>query len=113
MTIAVVDDTHDPSLTSWVESANGHPDFPIQNLPLGIFSRNGDTPRGGVAIGDRIVDLKAACDAGLFSGDAERAARAASGPTLNPLLALGAGPRRALRQRLSALLARGAEGQLP
>ena len=33
-----IDETHDPARTSWVESANGHPEFPIQNLPLGVFS---------------------------------------------------------------------------
>jgi fumarylacetoacetase len=67
-------------------------------------------PRGGVAIGDSIFDLQAALEAGLFSGAAETAARAASGATLNPLLAMGAGPRNALRKRVSQLLtANGAE----
>ena len=49
--MAQLDHTHDPKLESWVVAANGHPDFPIQNLPLGIFSPGGDAPRGGVAIG--------------------------------------------------------------
>ena len=106
----VIDETHDPARTSWVASAQGHADFPIQNLPLGVFSPAGAAPRGGIAIGDMIFDLKAALDAGLFSGDAERAAQAAAGATLNPLLALGSAPRRALRRRVSALLdAKGAE----
>ena len=85
-----LNETHDPSRRSWVETAN-HPDtdFPIQNLPLGIF-REGGRARGGVAIGDRIFDLAAALDLGLFSGEAANAARAASGDTLNPLMALGA-----------------------
>lgn len=100
------DPTHDPALRSWVDTANGHADFPIQNLPLGIFSPpGGGAPRGGVAIGDMILDLTAA--AALLEGDALRAAEAASGATLNPLFALGAGPRRALRAALSALLAEG------
>ena len=47
----MIDETHDPALTSWVASANGHPDFPIQNLPFGVFSPSGGAPRGGVAIG--------------------------------------------------------------
>ena len=110
MTITL-DETHDAKRKSWVASANvhaqGHGDFPIQNLPLGVFSVRNDTPRGGVAIGDEVFDLKAACDAKLFSGDAEKAARAASGSTLNELMALGAGPRAALRKQLSALLAEG------
>ena len=97
-----LDETHDPKRTSWVTSANGHRDFPLQNLPLGIFSIDGDTPRGGIAIGDLVFDLKAALAAGLFSGAAATAAAAASGATLNPLLALGAEPRRALRRRVFA-----------
>ena len=102
-----LDETHDPQHTSWVASAQGHGEFPLQNLPLGVFSIDGDTPRGGMAIGDSVLDLKAALAAGLFSGEAERAASAASGPTLNPLLALGAAARLALRRRVFALLAAG------
>ena len=55
--------THDPQRTSWVPSANdGNTDFPIQNLPHGIFRRQGSSEnwRGGVAIGDQIVDMAAA-----------------------------------------------------
>jgi fumarylacetoacetase len=109
--MAQLDHTHDPKLESWVASANGHPDFPIQNLPLGIFSPSGRAPRGGVAIGDRILDLPAALAAGLFTGEAARAAEAASGPVLNPFLALGAGARQALRARLSDLLKTGSPEQ--
>lgn len=101
-----IDQTHDPALQSWVASANGHDAFPIQNLPLGVFSPAGESPRGGIAIGDSVLDLKAAVEAGLFEGEALAAAQAASGPTLNPLLALGAAPRRALRRRVSALLSK-------
>ena len=100
----MVDATHDAKRRSWVESANGHPDFPIQNLPFGIYSKPGERPRGGVAIGDDIFDLKIASEAGLFSGEAKRAADAAGGSRLNGLFALGAGPRAALRARLSELL---------
>jgi fumarylacetoacetase len=109
--MAQLDQTHDPKLESWVASANGHPDFPIQNLPLGIFSPSGGEPRGGVAIGDRILDLPAALAAGLFTGEAAKAAEAASRATLNLFLALGPGPRRALRMRLSELLAQGCPEQ--
>jgi fumarylacetoacetase len=96
-----LDETHDPTRKSWVASAEGHRDFPIQNLPLGIFSPPGAKPRGGVAIGDAIFDLREATAAAMFSGEARLAAEAASGPTLNPLMALGKGPRVALRKRLS------------
>src|SRR5712691_11685128 len=101
----MIDATHDLRRQSWVESANGHPDFPIQNLPLVIFSARGGMPRGGVVIGEEIVDLAQACAAGLFSGAAADAAEAGSGPLLNPLFALGAKPRQALRAALSDLLA--------
>src|SRR4051812_10937720 len=100
----MIDETHDPRRESWVGSARGHAEFPIQNLPLGVFSASDGIPRGGVAIGDMIFDLKAGVEAGLFSGDAEKAAEAAAGPNLNPLMALGKGGRLALRKRLSALL---------
>jgi fumarylacetoacetase len=57
-----IDRTHDPTLTSWVDTAND-PDgnFPIQNLPFGRFRTEGDSSwRIGVAIGDRVLDLRAA-----------------------------------------------------
>lgn len=65
-----LDETHDAGRQSWVDSARSHPVFPLQNLPLGIFTSGGDSPRGGVAIGDHIFDLKAALEAGLFPGSA-------------------------------------------
>jgi fumarylacetoacetase len=102
-----IDHTHDPNRRSFVASANGHADFPIQNLPLGLFSRADGEARAGVAIGDYIFDLKAAFRDGVFAGEAGRAAEAASGPALNGLFALGSAPRRALRARLSELLAAG------
>jgi len=98
------DETHDRQLQSWVASANGHPDFPIQNLPFGVFSAEGGQKRFGAAIGDSVLDLHAILAAGLFEGEAKRAAEAASGDTLNSFLALGTGPRHALRVRLSELL---------
>jgi len=103
-----VDATHVLGLGSWVSSAQDNPDFPIQNLPFGIFSPLAGAPRGGAAIGDEILDLRALSEAGLLDGEAQAACHACAGPTLNRFLALGAGPRRALRQALSALLAEGA-----
>ena len=108
-TTVTLDATHDPALQSWVPSANGHPDFPIQNLPLGIFSPAGGSPRVGVAIGDSILELGALPASALQgAGDAVDVVK---GGTLNALLGLGAGPRRALRARLSALLAAGSPDQ--
>ena len=75
---ARLDDTNDPSRRSWVSSAN-HPDgdFPIQNLPFGVFRRRGSCEafRGGVAIGDQILDLAALASSRLFHGAAAIAAR--------------------------------------
>jgi fumarylacetoacetase len=107
-----IDATHDPTLRSWVKSANGHADFPIQNLPFGVFSTAADpTPRGGVAIGDDILDLGAADRPGLFDGAAARAAGAACRNQLNDFMRLGAGPRNQLRTRISELLREGASEQ--
>src|SRR5262245_3611078 len=104
MTAISLDETHDARRKSWVSTANAHPEFPIQNLPHGVFSPGADAPRGGIAIGDQIFDLRAALDAGLFAGGVEKAASAAAGSTLNPWMALRADARSALRKRVSSLL---------
>jgi fumarylacetoacetase len=100
----MIDDTHSPGRRSWVASANQHTDFPIQNLPLGVFTPCGASTRGGIAIGDDIFDLAAALELKLFDGPAAEAARAASGTTLNPLFALGGEARLALRRRVGEIL---------
>ena len=105
----MTDHTHDPSLQSWVASANGHPDFPIQNLPFGVFGPLAGAPRGGIAIGDMILDLRALHESTLLDDEAQAAAHACIGPSLNPFLALGAGPREALRDAVSALLQEGSD----
>ncbi|MBA1228337.1 fumarylacetoacetase [Pseudomonas viridiflava] len=92
--------TNVSSPRSWVASANGHADFPLQNLPLGIFSHGGSGPRGGVAIGEVILDLRAAVQAGVFDGAAAKAADVASRDQLNDFFALGADARRTLRAAL-------------
>jgi len=84
-----LNETHDPSRRSWVLSANhADPDFPIQNLPIGVFRESG-VAKGGVAIGNCIFDIAAAVALGFFLGAAVDAARVASGDTLNPLMTLG------------------------
>jgi len=62
MTLSRIDETHDPTLTSWVELANDPAtDFPIQNLPFGRFREATDLDwRIGVAIGDQVLDLRKA-----------------------------------------------------
>jgi fumarylacetoacetase len=96
-----IDETHDPARTSWVGSADGHRDFPVQNLPYGIFSPGDGDPRAGTAIGDAILDLRAAAAAGLLP---EPAVVACRDDTLNALMALAPADRRALRERLSKML---------
>ena len=104
-------ETHDPALKSWVESANesanGGSDFPIQNLPFAVFRRPREPFRGGVAIGDAIVDLAAVAKRGVFDGVAARAAAAAAGDSLNALMALGPAAWSALRLALSRALREG------
>jgi len=102
--MTATDETHDINRRSWVSTANGHPEFPIQNLPLGVFSPPGAAVRAGVAIGDEIVDLNALSDAGLLSPDLRRSVQASAGGTLNALMSYGKQARIALRRRLSELL---------
>jgi len=95
--------THDPAAKSWVASANGgDTDFPVQNLPFAVFRRRnaGEDFRGGVAIGDQVVDLQALARYVAFTGAAARALAAAGLPALNALMALGADAWRALRAAL-------------
>src|SRR5258706_10957624 len=115
--MSLTNETHDPALTSWVESANSPAgDFPIQNLPFGIFRRRGSNEsfRGGVAIGEQIVDFALATSAGVFAGDAAKASAMCAQPTLNALMAMGAEANSALRRALSQALRRGSaeEGRL-
>lgn len=108
--MTALNETHDPLAQSWVASANApDTDFPLQNLPFGVFRRQGSAEpcRGGVAIGDRIVDLAALQALGVFEGEAATALAAAAGPTLNPLMALGAPAASALRLALSRALREG------
>ncbi|MDB5608081.1 MAG: fumarylacetoacetase [Bradyrhizobium sp.] len=102
-----IDETHDPGRRSWVTSANEPgTDFPIQNLPHGVFCQRGvsDPPRGGVAIGDRVLDLERTIKEGLFEGAALAAAKAASQPQLNGFMAMGPDAAEVLRKAISSLL---------
>jgi len=106
MTIAL-NETHDPALASWVASANqADCDFPIQNLPFGVIRRAGSSEsfRGGVAIGDQIVDLKALHQLQIVTGDAVAALEACTDATLNRFMAMGADAWSSLRAALSRLL---------
>ena len=89
MPSTLTDDTHDPSLQSWLDSANDPAtDFPIQNLPFGRFRRSDDMDwRIGVAIGDQVLDL--------------RRARLIDSDDMNQIMRLSKAPRLALRQAIS------------
>ena len=94
----MTDATNDPALTTWVESAQGS-DFPVQNLPLGIFSVGQRRRRPGVAIGDYVLDLVGIAD--LLDEDWREDL---SQPVLNGWLARGPERERELRLRLQELL---------
>jgi fumarylacetoacetase len=109
-TLSAVDDTHDPALDSWLEPANDPAtDFPIQNLPLGVFVPPGGdpVPRVGVAIGDRVLDLRGAAGARLLEGVPATMVKALDAWTLNRVMARPRDERRALRRALSALFRSG------
>jgi fumarylacetoacetase len=102
-----VNETHDPQLESWVESANhAGCDFPVQNLPFGAFRRafTPEPPRVAVAIGDQVLDLRQCHRVGVFDGVLGAVGEACTASTLNRLMALGAPAWSALRRRLSEAL---------
>ena len=109
----MVDCTHNPDAVSWVASAceDGN-DFPIQNLPFGVFARrgSGDAPRVGAAIGCLILDVGACAKAGLIPGAAARPAEDCAGPSLNALMSRGRASWTALRHALFQLLDADAPG---
>ena len=98
-----------PLKTSWVTSANSadHP-FPLNNLPYGVFSQGDDDPRCGVAIGDMILDLRAAEENGLVVLMEEPLFEA---PYWNDLMEQGPAVWTALRNRLTDLLGEGSPAQ--
>lgn len=98
-------------MSSWVPGADGS-EFPIQNLPMGVFSHAASArdPRIGVAIGDSVVDMKALLCEGLL-GAYEHAA-VFSEPTLNAFMARPRAEWQAVRARLTALLSVGGDGAL-
>lgn len=112
--MTALNETHRPDLQSWVASANvAGQDFPIQNLPFAVFRRKGSTEafRGGVAIGDQILDLAAVAQTGVFAGDVQAAIQAGAQSKLNALMALGQPAWSALRLALSRALRTGAAEQ--
>ncbi len=105
-----LDATNDPQRKSWVPSANrADSDFPIQNLPIAVCRPRGADAafRGGMAIGDQILDLARAAAIRPFDGAAAAALEAAARPALNELMELGSHSWKALRGALSDGLLQG------
>ncbi len=108
----MLDETHRTDITSWVQSAQEpDTDFPIQNLPLGMFCSDTRSARPGVAIGNSILDLVALAEQGMLD-DALAAIvhDCAREESLNALFAEGRAPLRALRGHASDLLRTGSAG---
>jgi fumarylacetoacetase len=104
-----LDAAPDPARRSWVESAQSPgTDFPIQNLPFGVIA-TGEDARPAVAIGDRVLDLRHARDAGHLGSLDAALAESLGAPTLNALVALGRPALATLRARVSECLAAGTE----
>jgi fumarylacetoacetase len=93
-----------PKLKSWIESANDpQTDFPLANLPYGVFTQAHAT-RIGVAIGDRILDLRSSASESLLSDLPHAVVDACTASVLNPLMALGPQDWSPLRRRITELL---------
>ena len=107
-----LDDTHDPALKSWVESANApDADFPLQNLPFGrVRKRGSDEPwRIGVAIGEQVLDLKLALSQCPWPRDVEPLLQALAAGDLRELMQRGGVARRQVRAALSRALREGSD----
>ena len=90
---------------SWVESANDpQTDFPLGNLPFGVFRRSDGLARLGVAIGDQILDLQATVASGLLAQTDVEISRCCETDSLNALMALGREAVSKLRTHLMDLL---------
>src|SRR5512140_3133958 len=108
----LLNETHDPSARSWVESANAPgQDFPIQNLPFGVFDRGKALTCIGVAIGDQILDLCSAAEVNCIPGIDEITNEALMDEPLNLLMALGHQRWSALRLAMFRLLREGSESR--
>ncbi len=93
---------NDAALSSWLEIPSNS-DFPIQNLPFGIFKKNTSSPRAGVAIGDLVLDLAQLYEADLFDG-LGIAGNVFAHDSLNTFIGLGKETTRKVRNRVSQLL---------
>ena len=100
-----MNETHDPNARSWVESANAsETDFPLQNLPFGVFTHRHSSASIGIAIGDQVLNMcSCACD-GLLKGVDEITLEACQEKQLNLLMSIGSARWSALRRAVFLLL---------
>ncbi|MBA6365624.1 fumarylacetoacetase, partial [Colwellia sp. BRX8-8] len=106
----LLNETHNSARVSWLVTANkADTDFPIQNLPFAVFKRanSEEAFRGGVAIGDQVIDLAALANANVFDGLAQAGVKACNAPQLNDYMAMGKATWSALRLALSDALKEG------
>jgi len=109
-----LNETHDPGLTSWVESANLEgADFPIQNLPFAVFRLriSDESLRGGIAIGDQVLDLARLAETRAFDSEINELLQLCAGSSLNAFMGRGAAAASALRLALSRALRTGSDLQ--
>ena len=104
MTDLNLDETHSSTLKSWVESSVYAGDFPLQNLPLGLFRRATGQPRIGTAIGQVVLDLERTVSVGVLGTLDPELHEALIAPTLNRLFALGRPALRSVRHAIHSLL---------
>lgn len=105
-----LDPTNDPALRSWIDGANdAHADFPIQNIPFGVFRRAGtkEIARCCTAVGGTVIDLSALHEAGLFEGSLIAGQNVFALPTLNEFMAMGRPAWRSARERIIELFLEG------
>ena len=98
----------DATMTSWIEVPEGH-DFPLANLPFGIFSTASRSARPGMRLGDHVIDLSALFDAGLLNG-LGLSSEVLGASALNPLMKFGKPVTVALRERVQTLFASDSAG---
>src|ERR1051326_4026648 len=99
-----LDETHSPTLKSWVKSSLNAGDFPLQNLPLGVFRKGTARPHIGTAIGQSVLDLERTVSVGALGQLDPELRDALAAPTLNQLFALGRPALRSLRRAIHSLL---------
>lgn len=103
-----LNETHRLDLKSWLACANGHKDFPIQNLPFGVFQKANDKRKCcGIAIGDYVIDMHKLWCERIFTGLAEQASEALKDENLNRFMAMGEEASSAIRLAISQGLREG------